>query len=884
MNNLNEIMVSFENEKKQEENQQEQSEENNCKEKINDESQLNYFLFYFYENLSKRYYKKTIKEIDSLIKNQDIDWYGKAWKFHILKIRAQLKIIKKKIEKYLIVHFEKAKSKYKINSIKKYFKHVLENLNLFIEKYSASKDNEDIIKVDNLLHCYFEYIYLYCLFNKKLGKTKEIISYLSLLIRLYNETKLIFKSERTLSHLERCLILFCQILISNHDYLSAINYINIITKICLEHLVYNVEDLSEGVFIDDKNRPVIIKKKKDNIILSLKEQEIEMEKSYGDKNIKKIIVNLIILFYYRGICYENMGKINYSIKSYYQIIWLNNKFFYHSLQKSSLLFQNTLEKSIELKYILDYVMRRIRFYDRISFFLKRQLEKKEKKENEKDIMYKNLFNSDKLIKLENKLLNLNINEVDTINRFDIKKNIKEPNGRKREGVYKNIFMSDTRLLNSYLREDFRHIIDNMNKIKILDIDITTREKMQKLLRGIYFDQSLRKFKAKNKTINIKTNYTTNVTKNINITSKIIKDNKRGYNTICNAKYQFNKKDIIPTDITKKKVISSENTFRIMQTNATNNYSKKYISPDISRTNRPKSSLVGNRQKSLETRKINTRIFMPISSAKNHIDYKTKTIITPIEKQKHKNISSSIMKSNYNKIRTESMRLFKKIPTENKDLNKFFNKKYLTKRNYIKFLEERDLKFQKCILKIKKEQKPKNENLTKEKMKKKAEELFKRVMGIYLTNPSNWKNGRTKSTDKNTKLYEKLQNTLISSLDNVSIIKYNIEKNKERNKIRPMTEQMNSSNEYINLINNNIISEINNKIEEIKQREMIEIKNYKKLLNNNNYMRTGWENDKNFWNDKMRSASISPSIRKTKSVFKYENNKNMEHIFYNSNKK
>ena len=54
-------------------------------------------------------------------------------------------------------------------------------------------------------------------------------------------------------------------------------------------------------------------------------------------------------------------------------------------------------------------------------------------------------------------------------------------------------MSDTRLLNSYLREDFRHIIDNMSKIKILDIDITTREKMQKLLRGIYFDQSLRKF-------------------------------------------------------------------------------------------------------------------------------------------------------------------------------------------------------------------------------------------------------------------------------------------------------------------------------------------------------------------------------------------------------
>ena len=455
MNNPNEILVSIEEEQNKNEIQQSHSEENSNKEIINDESQLNYFLFRFCENLRKKQYKKTIREIDTLLNEQNIDELNESWKVYILKIRAQLKVVKKKIDKYLIsIDNENMKQKYKINSIKRYLNQIMENLNIFVEKLSFKKE-EIVEKMDNLLRCYFEYIYLYCIFNKKLGNTVNVILYLSYLLNLYKKTKLLYKSGKTLYHLENCFVFLCQMLISNKDFISSINYIDITIKICLNNLIYNIKDFSDGVFIDDKKKQIIVEikkdKEKDDSISSQKEIDIDIEKSYGDKNIKKIIQHLIILFYYRGICYENFGKINFSIKSYYQCIWFIKNFFYHSSEKILPLFQNTLNKSRELKKILGYINRKIKFYDRMQFIWKKQYEIKENEEEKKGLAFGGVLNRNKFKKLENKILNLNIKEVDTINPFFVKKNIEEINGRKRDGVYKHIFMSDIRLLNSYLR-------------------------------------------------------------------------------------------------------------------------------------------------------------------------------------------------------------------------------------------------------------------------------------------------------------------------------------------------------------------------------------------------------------------------------------------------
>ena len=103
MNDPKDIIVSIEN--KEEENiiNKSSSDKNNEKEtEVNDQSHQNNLLFHLYENLGKKFYKKTLKEIDLLIQNNYLEGYSKAWKIYILKIRALLKIIKNKIKKYLV--------------------------------------------------------------------------------------------------------------------------------------------------------------------------------------------------------------------------------------------------------------------------------------------------------------------------------------------------------------------------------------------------------------------------------------------------------------------------------------------------------------------------------------------------------------------------------------------------------------------------------------------------------------------------------------------------------------------------------------------------------------------------------------------------------------
>ena len=882
MNNPNEILLSFEEDQNKNEIHQSLSDENSNKEIINDESQLNYFIFLFCEYLRSRQYKKVIREIDTLLNGQNIDELNNSWKVYILKIRAQLKVTKNKIEKYLIsIDNKNMKQKYKINSIKRYLNQIMENLNIFVEKLTFIKE-EIVEKIDNLLRCYFEYIYLYCIFNKKLGNTMNTISYLSYLLNLYKKTKLLFKSSKTLYQLENCFILLCQMLISNKDFISSINYIDTTIKICLNNLIYNIKDFSDGVFKDDKKKKITIELKKENdkddSIFFKNELDIDVEKSYGDKNIKKIIQHLIILFYYRGICYENIGKINFSIKSYYQCIWFIKNFFYHSSEKMLPLFQNTLNKSLEFKKLLGYVKRKINFYDRMQFIWKKQYEIKENEEEKKGLVFSGVFSRNKLKKLENKILNLNIKEVDTINPFNVKKNIEETNGRKRDGIYKHIFLSDIRLLNSYLREDFKPIIDSMEKIRTLNIDLFEREKIQKCLRAIYFEEKAKKIQQKNRNNNIKFNRNNTANLHYNIFSKtsyIFPEESR--NELRNVSDRmvngFSDITIRNNKSNNERNLLSATSHRLTKISPNrNNYSKINLPMNVKRNLRAKSSILEQRLFSSKNKE-NRRIFSPISSKiKKLVSRNNKNILAQnnIKKIKYPSIDT------YKKIRTQSAKLYKKIPTEDKNLNQFFSKQYLRKRKYIKNLEDRELKFQKCILKIKNDQNQ-NDLINKGTMIQRANELFDRVIGLHWTNTANFE--KISLLDKKTKEKENLENSLISSLDKSPIIKYNIKKNKERNKRKPMTERMISHMKDVNLINNNIIKNFDKQLEEIKQREYIENKNYKEIINRDiKFKKINMELMEEI---RLKNLNISPAHRRS-SVFHYEN-KNKEHYFYDSNK-
>ena len=451
MNDPKDIVVSIENIKEQNTLNQSPTEENKDNPILAEETRFNNLLFHLYENLSKRFYKKTIKEIDLLIQNNYLKGYSREWKIYILKIRGILKIIKKKIKKYIILHIEKTKIKHHINTIKKYLNQIPIELNNFFAKFVDENTIYEGDKIDNILCCYYEYIYLSSFFHKKIGNFIESITFLSFIIRLQKETQNIVKSERTVSHIEKCFILLCQNLIYNEDYLSTIQYLNYIMRICLNHIIFNTKDLIDGIFMGDKEKLTHLNNKKDNVGLNKKKNkyENEIENNYGDKKIKRVIVNIVFIYFYRAICYENLGKIKNAIRCYNQCLWFINHFFYDAFKNFSYLINNILDKSLEIKGAIDYLEKKIIYYDNIQLIMKKQnkIIKSEKEEKKSNKLYNdnNLY-SKKNKSLINKLSDLKINEIDTVNKFEITKNIKDLSGRKREGKDKNIFLSDIRLL------------------------------------------------------------------------------------------------------------------------------------------------------------------------------------------------------------------------------------------------------------------------------------------------------------------------------------------------------------------------------------------------------------------------------------------------------
>ena len=762
---------------------------------LSDETRFNNLYLHLKENLSKRLYKKTIKEIDVLVENKYIEGYSQVWKISILKIQALLKIVKNKIIKYLINHYEKSKIKAHINSIKKYFNQILKEFNKFFQNNKESKIINDNEIVDSLMICYFDYIYYISFFHKKIGNMIESITYLSLVLKLYKETKLIAKSMRTIHKIEKCFIFLAQIFIYNEDYVSCIEYLNLAMDLCLKNIIYQTNDLLEGLFKGNKNQ-LNFNLNINNDAFNKNKIESELESEFGDKKLKKILINIIMIYLYRGVCYENMGKIKNSIRSYYQSKWFLEHFFLNSNKNFLNLIKNILDKSLNFKITIDYLDKKIKYFEHIQLKLKNQAKKDNK--NKKNNLGNNLY-SKKFKGLINKIDNLKIYEIDTVNKFENKKNIKIPNSVKREAKDKNIFLSDLRLLNAYLREDFRVMIDKMNKIKTYDMDYQTREKIQKLIRKIYFEQNQKKIRLKQKNKNMN---------NLLISSKSFK----AYN---------NKKNI------------RNNRYEVVK-NRSQNSDKKNI--------RAKSAFFLDKNKILFPSK------SYISLNKNQsINFKILDITNQNSKREINN-KDNLRKTKSIRLNSACLSRKMKIYEENKELNKFFNKKYILKRNYIKKLENRELIFQKSILRLKNTPKDPIPLYNKEIIKNMAKEFYNKKLSLLIGTPINWRENLSEEEVKNLKIHDKLQEIVFKSLNNSALTKYQ-EENKRKIKKIISSDETNISEKNIDIYNKKIIEKINLGIEELRQREIIENKNFQKLLK---------ENMKNLCNRNDKSLYISNS--------------------------
>ena len=551
--------------------------------------------------------------------------------------------------------------------------------------------------------------------------------------------------------------------ICNEDYSIAFEYLNIAMDICLEYIIYQTEDLKDGVFTFDKS----------------KIKDSNEKKSFKINNIKRIIPNIIFIFLYRSICYENIGKITNAVKCDYQSIWFLNHFYSKKFRYIYYLIKNILEKRNELKNALIFLEKKIKYYE-----IKRKRNKKEensKEEIEKKKKSKSLF-SVKFNNLVKKLENLKINEIDLVNKFEEKKNLKDANSHYIESKDKNIFLYGIRLYNTYLREDFRPIMNTMNKIKTLDFDYQEKEKIQKFLKRAYFEQNQR---------NIRLNLM-NQQKN------------KSYLSIPNN----NQKIKIKRNILKKRVFSDN--FR----NTT------FI--------RNENNIRANSMKN-----------KTIDSIKNLNKNESLDVIQEIKIRK-------IPK--YKIIKLTSICDGREVYKENETLNKFFNKRYLAKRAFVKKLEDRELLFQKHILREKNHPKIPFTPYNKEIIKNKVRNKYLEILSLSTTNPQVWRENVTREEYRRIRKFNRLENAAICSLNKSALTKFKEEEKKmKKNKLIFFEEKDNNNNKLkANDENKSMIEKLNSNLELINQRENIETKNFQKLYNENKkYIRHRNERNSSF---------------------------------------
>ena len=731
---------------------------------LTEENRFNILLIHLKENLFKRLYKKTIKEIDSILEKDNIEKYSRSWKIYILKIRAILSIIKNKITKYLIMNYEKVKINHHINTIKKYFNKIqIEFANFFeINKNKQMYTNLELI--NDLLLCYLDYIFLISLFHKKLGNTIDAVAYLSFILRMFKQTKLIPKTKKVCIKLEICFISLINILINNEDYSSAIEYLDIVMDMCHKDIIYQTKDLSDGVYKYDKDN-------KNNEYINNR-----FNKHYS----KRIILNIVFIFLYRSICYENTMNIIKAVKCDYQSIWFLNHFYDNSFKYIYYLVKNILEKRVEFENAMNLVIKNITKK-------KKKIEdnSKEEKYNKKNHLFSNKFN-----KLVNKLENLKIPEIDLVNKFEENMNLKGLSNKNIVGKYKNNFLYGIKLYDTYLREDFRPIINDMKKIKLFDNNYQTQEKIQKFLRKIQNEENQKNikfnsFKQKNKYLHL--------------------------SQLSFPNYKISDKS---QNITKTTNIFKNLSNRSMSTKNTNIKAKPRIISAISSSNI-----------------LPDAIFFKSNSTKNK------------ESEIYKNLRQNQAYEEMKEIRPKKIPKYKIIKLtsisdgrivykENDALNRFFNRKYLEKRAFIKKMEDREYLFQKHFLKEKNTPKIPFTPYNKELIKQIVDNKYQKILSLSATSVPFWKDNITKEEYHQIKVINRLENTAICSLNKSALKRFKEEEKKMRRNKDINIDKNNNSKIKINKGNKSMIEKLNINLEEINQRVFIENKNFIRLYKEN----------------------------------------------------
>ena len=468
------------------------------------------FKQFLYEKLSKKQYKFVLYQIElNIFSYLELD---QKYELKFLKIEALLKILNNKIKKY---HKSKLlndyQSKQKNNFIKRVNSLNLKHYKLIFKKATtnftiSTKSTKSFIsienyfyKIDNLLEGSIEDIEKISENNKIYFIEKIIQLYLKLLITREYYNKIENKIPNNF-----CYLSFCEQIINNfYPYMRnsfSLTTSSIIFLIIAKSLISNNDfQNAESYCVRTVNLCI-----KECFLLTKIDNDDLKKISFKTK--EKVILNLSISLFYIGICKENQGNIKMALK-YYSLSEM--------IIKNLLLNDDEVEENEEKiknynlyhKFILSVKQRCQDYFNIILNLLKQnsivviekirrkkkleEIQKINDKKNEKDINFISL--NKRMKKIEEKINKIEIPKEININRQSKLTPLKQSlNVSSSEKIfsYKSYILSDLRLLDDFSCNSFKKTLNSMEKIKLIDLDISIKEKLEKIFERKNYKKQL----------------------------------------------------------------------------------------------------------------------------------------------------------------------------------------------------------------------------------------------------------------------------------------------------------------------------------------------------------------------------------------------------------
>ena len=702
---------------------------------------INNWILLFREKMSKKSYKKVLKDITGLNLLEQFKSDELGYKITIFYIQAKLKIIENKIFKYHLILNEKLK--HQISRCFHYAKNIPQELDTLLNSMPSNlisdpiyyddikKRNFRIQYVDDIIRCYFDYIYVMGLLYFKLNDCVKSICYLNLGLQLFSITKYYLLSPHSLFKAQKCFILLAKIYITNEDYKNALLILYEAIKICFKQILFQIQDIYMGFFIGEKE-DIKVRDKSD--LDKLK-----------DSRMKRTILNIIMIFLYLGICYENMSNIKKATAFYKQCEWFTRIFLLKDNNGIYKFFFRLKKKSIEVCNVVDFLQEKIHEVDKR---IRRKMEEALKKNLKKKRGRESLFYDIKFKKLINKLDKLKIKEIDTINKFERNEMLRSMSSNNKKIKDKYFFMNNLRLLEAYLTKEFRHLVLNMDQIKLFDLDSITRGRVQKLVDELKYEEEQKRRKNKglslSPTLDTKKNTYTKSLSNKN--SKI--ENEKSEK---NSNRIYSKLNIQKTENKKNLMMNSLNN--------NNNYLRNKFRIQFPKNENKNSLYALNKERNIFSQSNNDLLSMSTPNKKNiSFNFKTPTNKSCIETTK---------------IFPKKIKINLKENCKGKRDHYFLNLRYLRKRNYIKKLSDREINFQKNIIRTKRSPIPEIHYFNRGLSFIEADNSFGKIktlvsnVNIY----SDWKDNMTEQEYKDYLIRTRLENSFLFSLNSKALEKY-----------------------------------------------------------------------------------------------------------------